>query len=156
MLVFYNENETDMDLQQLIQGDALRGLMDKLGVSGAQSESVAQEAVKAVKSKYAQNPKQLSSLVSTNPNTDDDNKLAAELEDDFVERLVKKVGLPESVAAQAKGHFPEVLGSITKQLSSSGKNSESGLAGIFGTVTDMLGNSGKKAGGLKALFKKFF
>lgn len=150
-----------IDVKDLLKNDTVQGLLKKFGVSEQQAESVANQALSAIKSKFNNNPKQMSSLLSENDNTDDDNKLADEVESDFIDRLVNKVGIPEGVASQAKGAIPGILSSVTSKLSSDGKNDEGGIAGMFDSVKDMfdgdLDNDGKKdTDGVGGLINKFF
>lgn len=155
-----------IDVQDVLKNESVQGLLKKFGVSDEQATSVANQALNAIKTKFNNNPKQMSSLLSEKENTADDNKLAEEVENDFIDRLVKKVGIPESVASEAKGAIPGILNQVSSKLSKDGKNNESSMAGIFESITDMFdgdddsgkeGRNGKKSsGGIGGLFNKFF
>ncbi len=155
-----------MDIKDILENDTVKGLLAKFGVSDEQAQSVAKQAMSSMQSKFAENPKQMSSLLSENENTEDDVKMAAAVEDDFVQNLIKKVGLPDSIAGSLKGAIPGILSQFTGKLSSDGKNDEGGIAGIFSNITDMFdgddtpSNSGgktqKSAGGIAGLFSKLF
>lgn len=156
-----------IDVKDLLENETIKGLLKKFGVSPAMAESVANQALSAIKSKFNKNPKQMSSLLSENPNTDEDEVMAKEVENDFIDRLVKKVGIPEGMADQAKGAIPGILSQVTSKLSAEGGNNEGGIAGMLENITDMFdgddddsskeGGSGKKkSGGLAGLFSKFF
>lgn len=155
-----------IDVKDLLENETIKGLLDKFGVSSAMAESVANQALNAIKSKFNNNPKQMSSLLSENPNTNEDEVLAKEVEDDFIERLVKKVGIPEGMASQAKGAIPGILSQVTSKLSAGGGNNEGGIAGMLENITDMFDGDDepakegtsqkKKSGGLAGLFSKFF
>lgn len=142
-----------IDVKDLLKNETIQGLLKKFGISEEQAEAVADQALNAIKSKFNKDPKQMSSLLSENPNTDKDEVMAKEVEEDFIERLMKKVGLPEGVAEQAKGAIPGILSQVTSKLSSDGKNDEVGIAGIFDSITDMFDGDdddkkdGKKSGG---------
>lgn len=141
------QNSAMIDVKDILDNDAVRGMLSKIGVSDEQADKVANQAVSAVKSKFKENPKQMSSLLSENPNTEDDEKMASSVSDDFVERLVKKVGLPEGVADKAKELMPDVLSQVTGKLSSQGKNDESGISGLLEGITDFFdGDDDKKSG----------
>jgi hypothetical protein len=130
------------------------------------AESVANQAMSAIKTKFNKNPKQMSSLLSENANTEDDEVMAQEVEADFIDRLVKKVGIPEGMASQAKGAIPGILSQVTSKLSAGGGNDEGGIAGMLGNITDMFDGDDapakegapakKKSGGLAGLFSSFF
>ena len=148
-----------IDVKDLLENETIKGLLDKFGVSSAMAESVANQALNAIKSKFNNNPKQMSSLLSENPNTDEDEVLAKEVEDDFIDRLVKKVGIPEGMASQAKGAIPGILSQVTSKLSAGGGNNEGGIAGmltrdktyfLFGasTLTSSALNIGHESSGL--------
>jgi len=153
-----------MNVEDILKNDTIKGLLDKFGVSGDQAKSVANQAMNSVKSKFDKNPKQMSSLLSENDNTDDDKKLATEVEDDFVSGLISKVGLPENIAGQLKSAIPGILSQFTGKLSADGKNDEGGIAGMFSSVVDMFdgddntkgGSKKSGASGLMGLFGKFF
>ena len=157
-----------IDVKDLLENETIKGLLKKFGVSSAMAESVANQAMSAIKSKFDKNPKQMSSLLSENANTEDDEVLAQEVEDDFIDRLVKKVGIPEGMASQAKGAIPGILSQVTSKLSAGGGNDESGIAGMLENITDMFDGDDnnapakegtpqkKKSGGLAGLFSKFF
>ena len=154
-----------MDIKDLLENETIKGLMDKIGVPPEKAEGFANQAMNSIKSNFDKDPKQMSSLLSENENTEGDMILSKEVEDDFVDRLIKKVGLPESVAGMAKSAIPQILGQFTNKLSSNGKNDEGGIAGMLGGITDMFGGDeggSKKSGGfmsiimglLRGLFKK--
>lgn len=155
-----------IDVKDLLENETIKGLLKKFGVSPAMAESVANQAMSSIKSKFDKNPKQMSSLLSENANTDDDEVMAQEVEDDFIDRLVKKVGIPEGMASQAKGAIPGILSQVTSKLSAGGGNDEGGIAGMLGNITDMFDGDDepakegtpqkKKSGGLAGLFSKFF
>lgn len=158
-----------MDIKDLLENDTIKGLFDKLGVSEDQAKSVATQAMSSIKSKYSENPAQMSSLLSEKDNTDDDIKMSAAVEDDFVSGLIKKVGLPEGIAGQLKGMIPGVISQFSGKLSSDGKNDEGGISGMLGGLTGFLDADGdgeimddvqdlisKKTGGLGGLFSKLF
>jgi len=157
-----------IDVKDLLENETIKGLLSKFGVSSAMAESVANQAMSAIKAKFNNNPKQMSSLLSENANTEDDEKMAQEVEADFIDRLVKKVGIPEGMASQAKGAIPGILSQVTSKLSAGGGNDEGGIAGMLGNITDMFDGDDndapakegvpakKKSGGLAGLFSSFF
>lgn len=156
-----------IDVKDLLENETIKGLLKKFGVSPDMAESVANQALSSIKSKFSNNPKQMSSLLSENDNTEDDEVMAKEVEDDFIDRLVKKVGIPEGMASQAKGAIPGILSQVTSKLSEKGGNSESGIAGMLDNITDMFdgdddepskdgATAKKKSGGIAGLFSKFF
>jgi hypothetical protein len=154
-----------IDIQDLLKNDVVKNLIKKAGVSDNQVESVVKQAVSSINGKYKENPKQMSSLLSENKNTEDDDKLAAGVETDFLDGLIKRVGLSDGIANSLKGTMPQVVSQITSSLSAKGANSEEGLAGIFSTVTDFFdsnknynktGNSSRNKGGLMGMLSGFF
>ena len=155
-----------IDVKDLLENETIKGLLKKFGVSPQMAESVANQALSAIKSKFNKDPKQMSSLLSENPNTDKDEIMAKEVEEDFIERLIKKVGIPEGMANQAKGAIPGILSQVTSKLTEGGGNNEGGIAGMLDNITDMFdgdddepskdGTKKKKSGGLAGLFSKFF
>ena len=79
------------------------------------------------------------------------------------DRIIKKVGLPESVADQVKGALPGIMNTVTSKLSAEGKNDEGGIAGMLGNLTDMFDgddnnakDGNKSSGGIGGLIGKFF
>ncbi|MCJ8290656.1 MAG: hypothetical protein HRT58_13410 [Crocinitomicaceae bacterium] len=156
-----------IDVKDLLENDTIKGLLTKFGVSSAMAESVANQALSAIKTKFNKDPKQMSSLLSENKNTEKDEVLVKEVEDDFIDRLVKKVGIPEGMASQAKGAIPGILSQVTSKLSDGGGNNEGGIAGMLSNITDMFDGDEepakdgkpakkKKSSGIAGLFSKFF
>ena len=150
-----------MDVNTILENETVKGLLKKVGVSDAQAKSVANQAISALKNKFNSNPKQMSSLLSDNPNTPEDESLKTEVEDDFVDKLTSKVGLSSDVADKIKGAMPDILKQVSGKLSDSGKNNEEGVSGMFGGIMDLLDgdadNDGKpdEGGILGGLKKKF-
>lgn len=151
-----------MDVNTILENETVKGLLKKVGVTDAQAKSVANQAISALKNKFNSNPKQMSSLLSDNPNTPEDESLKIEVEDDFVDKLTSKVGLSGDVADKIKGAMPDILKQVSGKLSDSGKNNEEGVSGMFGGIMDLLdgdaNNDGKpdEGGILGGLKKKFF
>jgi hypothetical protein len=158
-----------MDVKDLLENDTVKGLLEKFNVPPEKAEGIANQAMNAIKSKFGKDPKQMSSLLSKSANTENDEVLAKEVEDDFIDRLIKKVGIPEGMAKQAKGAIPGILEQVTSKLSEKGKNDEGGIAGMLGSITDMFDGDDdvkktkdgkpaakKKSGGIAGLFNKFF
>ena len=152
-----------IDVNDILKNDTVKGLLDKFGVTEEQAKSVAGTAVDSIKNKFQKDPKQMSSLLSENDNTDADNVMAKEVEDEFLDGLIKKVGLPENIADQIKGALPGIMSTVTSKLSSDGKNDEGGIAGMLGNITDMFdgddndAKDGKKSsGGIGGLIGKLF
>lgn len=144
-----------MDIKEILKNEHLQSLIKKTGVSEQQVESVVKQAVASLGGKFKENPKQMSSLLSSNPNTEDDEVLAKEVENDFLSNLIKKVGLPESTAGTVKGLMPEIMKVVTSKMDSKGENSESGMASLFNMANDLFDSKSKK-GGLMGFIGSFF
>ncbi len=151
-----------MDVNTILENETVKGLLQKVGVSDAQAKSIANQAMSALKNKFNSNPKQMSSLLSDNPNTPEDESLQAEVEHDFVDKLTSKVGLSGDVADKIKGALPDIMKQVSGKLSASGKNNEEGVGGMFDGIMDLfdgdVDNDGKpdEGGLLGGLKKKFF
>ena len=81
------------------------------------------------------------------------------MENDFLGNLVKKVGLPESVATQVSSSMPAIMQQISGSLSQKGSNSQDGIAGMLSSVTDMFdgnSNNGKRKGGAMGFISSLF
>lgn len=144
-----------MDINTLLENETVQSLLKKFGVSDEQAKSIANQAMSAIQSKFKANPGQMSSLLSDNPNTDDDEKMKAEVEEDFFEKLTKKVGLPDNIASQVKGAMPDIISQFTGKLNESGSNNESGISGMLGNLVDMFdGDDQPSQPGSKATKKK--
>lgn len=155
-----------IDIKDLLENETVKGLLSKAGVSGDQTKVIAEQAVNSVKSKFEKNPVQMASLLSENDNTEDDEKLKAEVEEDFLQGLMTKAGISESMAGGLKGMIPGILAQITGKLSGSGQNNASGIAGLLGNiggldkVMDMFGGddskSEDKSSGIGGMIGSFF
>ena len=151
-----------MDVNSILENETVKGLLKKVGVSDVQAKSVANQAIAAIQGKYKSNPKQMSSLLSDDPNTPEDESLKSEVENDFVSNLTKKVGLSPDIADKVKSALPDIMNQFSSKLSASGSNNEKGVAGMFDSIKDLfdgdMDNDGKKdeGGMIENLKKKFF
>jgi len=151
-----------MDVNSILENQTVKDLLKKAGISDAQAKSVANQAMSAIQSKFKSSPKEMSSLLSDDPNTPEDESLKASVENDFVTNLTKKVGLSPDIAEKVKGAFPDIMNQFSSKLSASGSNNEQGIAGMFSQIQDLfdgdMDNDGKKdtGGFLENLKKKFF
>lgn len=137
-----------MDIQSLLNNDTVKSTLSKFGVSEDKQEAVLDQAYELVKTKAMSDPKAISSLMSSKPNTAADNKFQSVLQNDFVKGLISKVGLSDETAKQVAGALPELLknfdlsmimdliGSFTGNGNS--KKSSSGASGILGFLTKFL------------------
>lgn len=151
-----------LDLDSILKNDTVKNILDKVGVDEKQAKEVAQQAISSIQKKFSQNPKQMSSLLSDNPNTPEDESLKGEVENDFFSGLVEKIGLSSENADKVKSAMPDIMNQFSSKLSESGANNSEGISGMFSGVMDMLDgdmdNDGKKdeGGFLGGLKKKFF
>lgn len=150
-----------LDVNSILENETVKGILDKVGVSSEQAKGFAEQAMSSLKSKFSDNPKQMSSLLSDNPNTTEDESLKAEVENDFVSRLTSKVGLPDNIAGQLKGAMPDIMNQFSSKLNEKGANNEEGIAGMFGNISDFfdgdLDNDGKKdTSGIGGMINKLF
>ncbi|TNE54580.1 MAG: hypothetical protein EP338_07105 [Bacteroidetes bacterium] len=141
-----------MDLGDILNNETVRGLIKQAGVSDGQIDSVMNQAVGAINKKFKENPGQVSSLISDNPNTDDDESMASSVQNDFLSGLIQKVGLPDNIAQSVSAYMPQIIQQFSSGLSSKGANSQDGIAGLLGNFVDMFdgdsnnGASGKSGG----------
>ena len=151
-----------MDISSILENAKVKELLKSVGVKDDQVKGIADQAMSAIKGKFAKDPKQMSSLLSDNPNTPEDESLQKEVEEDFFQKITSKVGLSEDVAGKVKGAVPDIMKQFSQNLSASGANSESGISGIFDQIKDLfdgdIDNDGKpdEGGILGGLKKKFF
>lgn len=148
-----------INLDDLLKNDTVKDLLKKAGVDDKQAKSITSQAMKTVKEKFDKDPKQMSSLLSENDNTDDDNKLAASAENDFLSSITDK--LPDGIGDKLKGFMPVIISQFTGKA-----DGESGIAGMLGGLTDMFdgdddddkGGSKKKSsgGGFLGMIKGLF
>ena len=152
-----------IDINEILKNDKFKEILEKAGVPQEQAKKVASEGVKTIQKNYKQNPKQVSSLLSENENTEDDLKMASIMENDFVQGIMNKLGLSEGMAGMVKGALPGILSQVTGKLSAEGKNDEGGIGGMLESITDMFdgdddnGSSKKKSnGGFMSIISKLF
>ncbi|HLU87059.1 MAG TPA: hypothetical protein VKZ44_04835 [Taishania sp.] len=98
-----------MNIHNLLNNETVRGTLSKFGVSEDKQEAVLNQAYELVKSKALSNPQAISSLMSSKPNSAEDNQFQSLLQNDFVKSLIAKVGLSDDVAKQVSGALPELL-----------------------------------------------
>ena len=137
-----------IDLNSILQNDAVKGIMKKAGVAKGQEKDVAATAMEAVKGMMSKDPMKLASLFSANPDTDDDKKVEGEIVQSF------------SSGLQAKGFSMDKIGSLTAMLpllmnmfKGEAKGAKGGgmdISSIVGMLGGLIGGDqggGKKKGG---------
>lgn len=128
-----------MDIQSALNNQTVKDILGKIGVGGEQQEKVVSQAVDLVKSKALSDPRAITSLFSSKPNTAKDTAFQSGLQTDFLNDLISKVGLPADLAKKVSGSLPELL----KGLGSSKGFDLSSLTGILDAFS---GEPGKKKG----------
>ena len=145
-----------LDVKDLLNNDSVKQILDKAGISNDKAESLLKQATQAVNTHFKANPGQMSSLLSSNPNTDDDNKMAQKVENDFLGDIAKKVGLSASVTSNLQGLMPAVLNQISSKATSAGKNDSNGLADLLNGFTGGSAKSGGVMSTVTSLLSGFF
>lgn len=142
-----------MDIQSLLNNETVKNALEKLGVGEDKYEQIVEQASNAIKSKASEDPKKMSSLMSKNPNSDDDNMFQNLIQNDFVQNLISKVGLSEDQAKGASNILPDIVGNFD-----------------IGSIADKIGDffdgddnssttnqeSAKSSGGIGGILKKLF
>lgn len=148
-----------LDLNSILQNDAVKGILEKAGIGKGQEKDVASTAMEAVKGVMSKDPMKLASLFSANQDTDDDKKVEGEIMQNF------------SSGLQSKGFSMDKVGALTSMLpllmnmfKGEAKGAKGGgmdLASIVGMLGGMFGGDQggkKKKGGfdIGALIGRFF
>lgn len=126
------------DITQNIDLGQITDLAKKAGLDSSQISQLTDHATDAVKYRVSKekargNENSVASLFSENENSEDDNKMASKMENDFVFNLTKKMGLPDNIANQLKGDvMKSVMSGVTKKLSASGMNNLDGIMSNLG------------------------
>ncbi len=142
------------DIMKKVDMDSIKDLAKKAGLKDSQVSKLTDHAADAVKyrvnkEKARGNEKKVANLLSENENTEDCNKMASKMEGDFVYNLTNKMGLPKNIADKlSSGVMKNMLGGITKNLSSMNVNNLDGIMDKFGD-NDMVD-------GFKKKFSKLF
>lgn len=135
-----------MDIQSLLKNETVKSTLTKIGISEDKQPQVVDQAYELIRSKAFSDPKALSSLLSSKPNTVADNQLQSALQSDFVKQLISKVGLSDDMAKKVADSLPELLkhvdlnmitdllGSFTQSSENSKQSKWGGVAGLFGFI----------------------
>ncbi|NGF76793.1 hypothetical protein G5B10_12965 [Fluviicola sp. SGL-29] len=135
-----------MDIQSLLKNETVKSTLTKIGISEDKQPQVVGQAYELIRSKAFSDPKALSSLLSSKPNTVADNQLQSALQSDFVKQLISKVGLSDDMAKKVADSLPELLkhvdlnmitdllGSFTQSSGNSKQSKSGGVAGLFGFI----------------------
>lgn len=135
-----------MDIQSLLKNDTVKSTLTKIGISEDKQSQVVNQAYELIQSKAFSDPKALSSLLSSKPNTSADNKFQSALQSDFVKQLISKVGLSDDMAKKVADSLPQLLknfdlsmitdllGSFTQNSGNSKQSKSGGVAGLFGFI----------------------
>jgi hypothetical protein len=137
-----------MNINDILKNEQIAGILKKTGISEKQVNSVVNSALSSISKKSKENPKQAASLLSENENTEEDNAYSNLIETDFVQNLIKKVGLSESTANQVKTVMPQIIKQVSTNVNSKAKKKGNGLEDIISTVfSGFSENSTSKSGG---------
>jgi endonuclease III len=137
-----------MNINDILKNEQIAGILKKTGISEKQVNSVVNTALSSISKKNKENPKQTASLLSANENTDEDNAYSNLIESDFVQNLIKKVGLSESTANQVKTVMPQIIKQVSSNVNSKASKEGNGLEDIISSVfSGFSENSGAKSGG---------
>ncbi|MCO5260569.1 MAG: hypothetical protein M9916_10530 [Crocinitomicaceae bacterium] len=130
-----------MDLTSLLNNDSVKGILSNLGIEESKQSGVINQLTEVIHSKASNNPKELSSLASSKPNTSNDNAFQSAMQNDFVKNLVSKVGLSDTQAKSVAGALPDLMknidfNSITSIISmlSNSSSKKGGLSGMLGGI----------------------
>ena len=147
-----------MNVNDLLKNEQIKGLLSKTGISDKQAESLMNQAMKVISNKNNENPQQLKSLLSKNPNTEEDIKLESSMNSEFLSSVVSKLGLSESLSKSIESFMPQVIKSISGNLSDKGKNDSMGLEQIISQANSFIqsNSKGKKGNLISNIFGSFF
>lgn len=124
-----------MEIKTILQNDTVKNILTKAGISNDKMEIIAKQAFEVIQNKFEKNPSQMTSLMSGHPKSETDTMMEAEIESDFVQNLVQKVGIPENIAHQVKEILPNVMNQFNGSFSNLGiqgtPNKMEGLKNIF-------------------------
>lgn len=123
-----------MDINDILKNGQIKELLQKTGISEKQVNSVINTALSSISRKNEENPEQTASLLSSNQNTAQDTAYSNLIETDFVQHLIKKVGLSESTAHQAKQAMPEIIKHVSNSLNARAEKEGTGLEGLISSV----------------------
>jgi uncharacterized protein YidB (DUF937 family) len=123
-----------MDFSELLNNPQIKGILQKTGVSENKSTDVLKTAMESISSKFKENPRQTTSLLSDNPNTEADNAYSNLIETDFMKHLIQKVGLSESTAQQTKNALPEIFKLISSSANQQAKSNNNGLEDVLNSI----------------------
>lgn len=137
-----------MNINDILKNEQIAGILKKTGISEKQVNSVVNTALSSISKKNKENPKQTASLLSANENTDEDNAYSNLIESDFVQNLIKKVGLSESTANQVKTVMPQIIKQVSSNVNSKASKEGNGMEDIISSVfSGFSENSGAKSNG---------
>lgn len=123
-----------MNINEILNNPQIKGILQKTGISENKSSDVLKTAMESISTKFNENPKQTTSLLSDNPNTEADNAYSNLIETDFMKHLIQKVGLPESTAQQTKNALPQIFKLISSSANQQAKSNNSGLEDVLKSV----------------------
>ena len=145
-----------IDLGDVLKNDTVSDFFQKLGVPQDKVEQVTSLATNSLAGVAAKDPKKMLGLLSANKNTNEEEVLSKEVENDFIQGLIDKVGLPTAVVEKIKNSFPDLVKQFSGPISE--KLSSFGGADMLNKVTDMFGagDSKQKSGGIKGMLSGLF
>lgn len=122
------------DLSDIMKNDTVKGLLAKVGVDEKQASTMLESAVGTIKNKFSGNKDQMSSLLAPTENTADDNKMAEDVEGEFLAKLSSDDnGIDDGIISKLKGAaMPAILNAVTGQMKDKGADSKEGISGMLG------------------------
>ncbi|SFT63560.1 hypothetical protein SAMN05216474_1462 [Lishizhenia tianjinensis] len=142
-----------LDLKDLLNKDAIHGILSKLGVDQENSGDVINAALETINEKFSSNGTQMVSMLSQESNTADDEILEAQIEEGFLNKL-SSGGASESLIQKLKGAaIPMILNFLREKI-----GGESGGMSILSTFLskDENDKDGGLLGGLGDKISKLF
>ncbi|MBI2259976.1 MAG: hypothetical protein HYU67_13885 [Flavobacteriia bacterium] len=148
-----------MDINEILKNDTVKSLLSKTGLSEKQVNDVIKQAVGFLGEKFKTNPLQMGSLLSSNPNTPEDEDLSSKLKNEFSKKLTTQHGFTADKANSIKETMPKIVSEISKSMTKKGVNNQNGLENLFQNATHFLGNKENQRqimGAVQSIFGSFF
>lgn len=126
-----------MDIHSIVQNKNVKDIFDKAGIPQEQAQLICNQALQTIIGHFEENPSQMSSFLTEQPKSEANYQMRAEMEQNFVQNLIKKNGLSEGVAHQVKGALPNILNQVSGSISAAAASNPQGIAGAIENIQDL-------------------
>lgn len=114
-----------MKFNSILKQQEVQNILEKSGIPQNQIEAVANQAFEVINHQLESHPNRMSSLLSNSEHVEANKRMQAEIEHEFVNNLVRTVGIPEHKAREVKAILPSFYSEFSEKISLNARTKQS-------------------------------